>query len=198
MSKQHLKIFIMSLIIGAFIMLIGTTYAYYRVRIIENTNKTSIEVTSKVIEVTYIDGSAEFTGSKDGYIFPGETFKKYWTVENTGDDTAEFDIILKNITNTFTRQQDWTYQLGIINDTNGDNVINSLDNINFLTSEPIQFPNTNEKFIIYKNRTLAFSKKENYVLIIEYKNSEEDQSIDMNKELTATIDISASEVIINE
>ena len=32
MSKQQLKIFIMTLIIGAFLLLLGTTYAYFQVR----------------------------------------------------------------------------------------------------------------------------------------------------------------------
>lgn len=198
MSKRSLKTFIMTLIISATILLIGTTYAYFQVRIIENKEEKSIEVTSKVLEVTFIDGTAEFTGSKDGYIFPGEIFRKYWTVENTGDDTADFDIILRNITNTFARQQDWNYKLGIVSDTNSDGVVNSLDSITFLIETPQQFPPTSEKVIIYPNRSLAYQAKETYVLIVEYLNSEEDQSIDMNRELTATIDIASSETIITE
>jgi len=198
MSKQHLKIFIMTIIIGAFMMLLGTTYAYFQVRIIENKNEKSIEVTSKILEVTYSDGTAEFTGSKDGYIFPGEIFKKYWSVENTGDDIANFDIVLRNITNTFERNQDWTYKLGIVSDTNNDGLINSLDTVNYLTENPIQFPNSSEKVTNYQNRTLAYNAKETYILIVEYANSEEDQTIDMNKELTATIDIASSEVTITE
>lgn len=196
MSKQQLKIFIMTLIIGAFLLLIGTTYAYFQVRIIENTNEKSLEVTSKVLEVTYKDGTAEFSGSHDGYIFPGETFKKFWTVENTGDDTAEFDIVLKNVTNTFSRKQDWTYQLGLVTDTTNDGIINSDDHGTLLTTNPVQFPDTIEKFIIYKNKTIAYKETLNFVLIVNYANSEEDQSIDMNQELTATVDIASSEVIV--
>ena len=198
MNKNKLKIFIMTFIISTFLLFLGTTYAYFRTIIKENNNKTSIDVSTKVLEVKYTDGTAEFFGSSNGFVFPGDSFRKYWTVENTGEDTAEFDIILRNISNTFERKQDWTYQLGVISDLNSDGIVNTLEEITFLTQGPIQFPDTSEKVIIYPNRSLEFQETESYVLIIEYVNSEEDQSIDMNKNLTATIDIASSEAIITE
>ena len=42
MNKQQVKIIIMTMIIGAYIALIGTTYAYYQVIIIENTEEKSM------------------------------------------------------------------------------------------------------------------------------------------------------------
>lgn len=188
MKKQHLKIMIMTTIICAFFALIGTTYAYFQVRIIENQNKTSIDVTSKILEVTYKDGHAEFSGSDNGYIFPGQTVTKYFTVENTGDDIASFNIVLKNIENTFSRKQDWTYQLGTVSDTNLDGVINNLDQINYFDN-PKEFPGTNEKVTIMKNLSVAYNSSINFVLKVEYANSNEDQSTDMNRTLNATVDI---------
>jgi len=189
MNKQQVKIIIMTMIIGAYIALIGTTYAYYQVRIIENTEEKSIDVTSKTLEVTYVDGTAEFSGSRDGYIFPGETFKKYFSVENTGDDVAKFNIILRNITNTFTRTEDWTYRLGKVTDTNNDGIIDTEDSIAYIIDDPVIFPTTSDKVAILENINIAYQTKETYVLVVSYANSEEDQSVDMNKELTATIDI---------
>lgn len=194
MKKQHLKIIIMTLIIGAYIALIGTTYAYYQVKIIENKQEKSIEVASKILEVTYIDGKADFSGSSDGYIFPGETFTKIFTVENTGDAKASFNIVLRNVTNTFIRTEDWTYHLGTITDTNQDGVINTQDQIEYLTENPIVFPTTTEQKVIYENRSIPYQTSETYVIVIHYVNSEEDQSIDMNQELSATIDITSSEI----
>lgn len=189
MNRQQVKIIIMTMIIGAYIALIGTTYAYYQVKIIENTEEKSIDVTSKILEVTYVDGTAEFSGSHDGYIFPGETFKKYFSVENTGDDVAKFNIILRNITNTFTRTKDWTYRLGKVTDTNNDGIIDTKDSIAYIIDDPVIFPTTSDKVVILENINIAYQTKETYVLVVSYANSEEDQSVDMNKELTATIDI---------
>lgn len=196
MNKQQTKIFIMTIIIGAFVLLLGTTYAYFQVRIIENQEKESINVTSKILEVTYIDGTAEFSGSHDGYVFPGETFKKYFAVENTGEDLATFNIVLKNITNNFTRKQDWTYQLGVVTDTNGDGNINAYDQVNYITQTPTQFPDTSEIVTIYSNYNIPHQEKRHFVLVVNYANSDEDQSIDMNQTLIAKIDIT-SEIINN-
>lgn len=194
MSKQQLKIIIMTIIISVHFLLIGTTYAYFQVRIVENKNEESINVTSKKLEVTYIDGDAHFSGSHDGYVFPGETFTKYFSVKNTGDDSATFNIILRDITNNFTRKQDWTYKLGVVIDTNLDGLINSSDYISFLTETPIQFPDTNELVTIYSSYIVEKQNTANFVLIVEYANSEDNQSIDMNQTLTATIDIAAEEI----
>lgn len=68
MSRQRIKIMIMIPIICVTFALFGITYAYYQVKIIENQNTKTIKVTSKILEVTYIDGNAEFSGSiKDTY-----------------------------------------------------------------------------------------------------------------------------------
>lgn len=182
MSKQQLKIFIMTIIVGAFLALLGTTYAYYQVRIIENTEEKSISVQSKVLEVTYEDTDEQgvITGSINGYVFPGETITKKFTVRNTGDDIASYNIILRDITNTFSRTGDWTYTLKV-----GDTVLTD--------PEWITFPTTTDKVIIYLNRSLQVGASETYTLILSYANSEEDQSVDMNQELTATVDIEAAE-----
>lgn len=178
MNKQHMKTFIMTLIIMAFLALLGTTYAYYQAKIIENKNEKSVNVQSKIIEVTYEDTDelGNITGTINGYVFPGETITKKFTVRNTGDSVASYNIILRDVTNTFARIEDWTYTLKV-----GDEVLTN--------PEWITFPTTTTKSIIYTNRQLAVGDSETYTLIIAYANSTEDQSMDMDKQLIATVDI---------
>lgn len=174
MSKQHMKIFIMTIIVSVFFALIGTTYAYFQIRIIENENKESVNVKATYLAVKYIDGTASFSGVSNGYVFPGETFTKTFTVENTGTDTAYFNIILKDVINTFKRTEDWTYVLKI-----DDAII----------AGPTEFPASNT--IIYTENNLAVNSSKTYKLEITYAKIDDPtlQEEDRVSELAASIDI---------
>ena len=89
--------------------LLGLTYAYYRTRIIGNTNDKSVSVTSKKLEVTYQNESAVIEPTEK--IEPGYTASKTFEVKNTGSESVNYGIKLDNITNTFARDEDWTYTL---------------------------------------------------------------------------------------
>lgn len=66
MENKSKKTIIYSILIMLIITisLLGLTYAYYRTRIIGNPNNTSLSVSSKLLEVTYIDGSAYINSVK--------------------------------------------------------------------------------------------------------------------------------------
>ena len=91
------------------ILLLGLTYAYYKTKVIGNTNEKTISSVGKKLEITYTDGNGVIEPT--GKIEPGYTSTKTFSVKNTGDDTATYSIKLDNITNTFTRTEDWTYVL---------------------------------------------------------------------------------------
>lgn len=77
MSKQQVKIFVMTVIVCAFLALIGTSYAYYELTIVPNKNETSASVTSQYLSLKYVDGGdGVFSGDMNGYLFPGDTFTK--------------------------------------------------------------------------------------------------------------------------
>ena len=156
------------------LVLLGLTYAYYRTRIIgNNSTKPSVSVQSKNMEITYKDGTSSINfGDK---IVPGDSFTKTFSVENTGNATVyDYAIVFEELVNEFSRIEDLQYEL-----TCTSNKGNCSGNSGF-------FPQENE--VIVTNSILA-DDIQTYTLKVSYANSEEDQSVDMNKELTATIDI---------
>lgn len=179
MNKEQIKIFVMTVIVCAFLALIGTSYAYYEIAIVPNNAKESVTISSKYLELKYEDGNGVFSGTMDGYLFPGETFTKTFTVKNEGDGSVEFNIILRDITNTFTRVEDWTYTLKL-----GDNIL----------IENVVFPSTSSKEVIY-NKSIDAQTNEEYTLTVSYANVGSVQQIDWNNDtvIQATIDIEVSE-----
>lgn len=179
MSKQQVKIFVMTVIVCAFFALIGTSYAYYEVTMVQNKNEKSAEVVSKNLSLKYEDGDGRFSGTMDGYLFPGETFSKSFTVKNDGNASISFNIILRNIENTFTRTSDWTYTLKM-----GDTIL----------KENVTFPSTSLKEIIY-TKEIEAQTNEDYTLIISYANVGSEQQVDWNNDtiIKATVDIEVSE-----
>lgn len=175
MSKQTLKVFILTVLTLATLSLIGTTYAYFQAIIVENKEDESLNIKTEMLSIEYIDGTSEFSGLTEGYVFPGETFSKTFTVKNTGTASVKYNIILTDVVNTFTRTQDWTYVLMV-----GD-----------LPIARGEFP-TETKAIIYPERELTYQSSETYTLIISYANTNsEEQKIDWNPQtrISAKIDI---------
>ena len=159
-----------SVLVVITILLLGLTYAYYKTRINGNTKDKSISVTSKKLEITYADGNGVISPTEK--IEPGYTVTKTFTVENTGDQTLSYSIKLDNITNTFSRAEDWTYVL-----KKGDVEVSSG-----------KIP-TNETYIV---NAVSIDPKstDNYTLTITYANlTDVDQSVDMGKSLSLRVNI---------
>lgn len=171
MEKRSKK----SIIIGICVLLLititllGLTYAYYRTRVIGNTNDKSVSIKAKKLEVTYQNESAYIETTK---IKPGYTATKTFEVQNTGKGISNYSIILDNINTTFTRVNDWTYEL-----KEGDTIIGS-------GTIPISTT------YIKNDEELAVGETKKYTLTIKYIESDEDQSIDMGASLSLRINIS--------
>jgi len=170
-NKKSIIIGITTLVLVTLILL-GLSYAYYRTRIIGNQNDESISVQSKNMEVTYEDGTASL--STTGKIEPGFTASKTFYVENTGDQSVTYSIMLENINNTFERNQDWTWTLT----ENGTKI-----------EEGILAVGTHQ--VLSGSRSIAETTgtKNTYVLTITYENSEENQSEDMGETLSFKVNI---------
>ena len=167
-----------SVLVVITILLLGLTYAYYKTRINGNTKDKSIIVTSKKLEITYADGNGVISPTEK--IEPGYTVTKTFTVENTGDQTLSYSIKLDNITNTFTRTEDWTYVL-----KKGDVEVSS------------GVLPTNETYII---NTVSIDSKvtDSYSLTVTYANlTDVDQSLDMGKELSLRVNIDEAKITWN-
>ena len=169
MKKKHIIISGIALFLIT-ILLLGLTYAYYKTKVIGNTNEKTISSVGKKLEVTYTDGNGVIKPT--GKIEPGYTVTKTFSVKNTGDDTATYSIKLDNITNTFSRAEDWTYVLKEGNTELSTGIIPTYETT-LLDSIEIESGAT-----------------KSYSLVVTYANlSDVDQSIDMGATLSIRVNI---------
>ena len=156
--------------------LIGLTYGYYLTRIQGNTNNKSISISTANLELTYSDNSDVITGTN---IVPGTTLgTKTFTVTNNGDNNVDsYSVGLVNVINTFTRLDDIKYKVtcsSSVKDKKCNGVSEST------------FPNENSYII---ENQINKDEVQTYVIEVEYKEMNVDQSVDMGKTLEAKIDI---------
>ena len=151
------------------ITLLGLTYAYYKTKVIGNSNEKTISSVGKKLEIIYADenGVIEAAG-----IEPGYTVTKTFSVKNTGDDTATYSIKLDNIINTFTRTEDWTYVL-----KEGNTEINKGTIPTYETT-------------LLDSVEIESGVTKSYSLVVTYANlTDVDQSIDMGSTLSIRVNI---------
>ena len=171
-------IFLVLLILTVF------TYAYFLTKIKGNENDKSISVTMANLELIYSDGNGEISALN---IEPGETItSKEFIVTNNGNATVNnYAVYLENLVNTFERNEDITYTL-----TCKSNITNKSCSGK---SETI-FPNENGILTI---NSIDVKEIHTYSLTVMYKETNTDQSVDMNKTLSGKIQIYALEDIVD-
>lgn len=169
--KKSLKFIILIFLFFVIIILVGITYGFYEMVIIGNTNNHSANVNSKKLSVNYTDGTAKMNFKGD-YLFPGDTAEKTFTVQNTGDSSANYSIILDNVTNTFTRIQDLRYYLYINNTLVDEGAINN-----------------DEMQYLYYKENLAVNSSDSVKFVFKYAETDEVQNEDMNKNLSFRVNI---------
>ena len=170
-SKKNI-IFGIAALLFILLTLLGIAFAYYRTKVIENAEKKTVKLTSETLKIEYQNESAYIEASK---IEPGYSATKTFEVKNYSSESINYSIIFDNITNTFTRTQDWTYTLtkrGVSAPIASGKLIDG--NIQFLVEE-----------ISVSADTVDY-----YTLEINYANlSDVDQSEDMGKTLKLRINI---------
>ena len=173
-NKKKYIILTMSFLITVTVMLIGFTYAYYRTRVIGNqSEEPSVKVQSKKLEIVYSDDKATITADEIDF---GWSANKEFSVENTGDETINYNIIFDNMENDF-KLGGWFYQLEQVL-TDGNN--------------PISFENIardSEYQIIGYDISINPGEIQNYVIKFEYIDTEMDQSEDMGKSMSLRVNI---------
>ena len=161
----HFVIIILLFLVTIF----GVAYAYYTGQLQRTNGTASAEFSAKTLGVNFTDGpNINLTG-----VLPGATIIKTFTVSNTGDTTGIYNINLIDVTNDFDRPTDIVYTL--TSDNSGANVAQTV------------FPGTD--LTIGNNISIATGVTQHYTLTIQYLNADESQNIDMNKNITATIQI---------
>ena len=173
--KQKIIVSITGIILVSLI-LIGLTYAYFLTKISGNTNEKSISVTTADLKLVYNDGSDGVIGGE--LIEPSDTvYKKTFTVKNEGNTNIEYGVYLIDIINQFVRKEDIKYTLDCT--TDGTIICNKVTN-------ETTFPSGISQLV---TNTIEPNKTHTYTFTFTYKDTGTDQSIDMNKELSAKIQI---------
>ena len=166
---------IIGLIVLVLVLSIGGTYAWFSTRV-EGTGAKVTLVTDE-LKLIYTDTLA----ISDAAIQPGWSVTKTFTVENTTNEERYYKIVWKDLVNTFVNTDDLTIT---ITSTNGGGN---------LEKTPIQSSSTPGNYDIIPGVTIAGKTVQEYTVTFEYANTTEDQSADMGKTFSGSIEIQALE-----
>ena len=168
MQKKQTILVVASLLV----VVLSVTLAYFTAQIIgEGKN---ISVSSADLKIVFTDTDGNIEGSN---ITPGWSNSKTFTVKNDSNGTYKYDIILKDLVNTFKTYKYLEYKI-----TSTDGGYNMTD-YSYLPKS-----STKEDVALAYEVSIDKGKTHTYTIEIKYENYEVvDQSIDMGQSLSGTI-----------
>ena len=174
------------------LILVGLTYAYFLTKIKGNTNDKSISVTTANLLLEYADVNDELI--TDSAVEPGKSWTKTFVATNKGNKTITYGVALENVVNQFERKDDIVYTLdckqysktGFSIDKTNKTVTGSISGTCNGVSDETTFPSIGT--ILVEN-DIADDKAQVYTLLVTYKETNTDQSVDMNKTFSAKVNI---------
>ena len=169
MQKKQTILAVTSLLL---VVVLSVTLAYFTAQIIGEGKNISVSSADLKIVFTDTDGNIEGNG-----ITPGWSNSKTFTVKNESNGTYKYDIIIKDLVNTFKTYKYLQYKI-----TSTDGGYNMTD-YSYLPKS-----STKEDVALAYEVSIAKGKTHTYIVEIKYVNDESaDQSIDMGKSLSGTI-----------
>jgi len=168
MQKKQTILVVASLLV----VVLSVTLAYFTAQIIgEGKN---ISVSSADLKIVFTDTDGNIEGSN---ITPGWSNSKTFTVKNDSNGTYKYDIIIKDLVNTFKTYKYLEYKI-----TSTDGGYNMTDYAYLPKSS------TKEDVALVYEISIDKGKTHTYTIEIKYVNDEVvDQSIDMGQSLSGTI-----------
>ena len=168
MQKKQTILVVASLLV----VVLSVTLAYFTAQIIgEGKN---ISVSSADLKIVFTDTDGNIEGSN---ITPGWSNSKTFTVKNESNGTYKYDIIIKDLINTFKTYKYLEYKI-----TSTDGGYNMTD-YSYLPKS-----STKEDVALAYEVSIDKGKTHTYTIEIKYVNDEVvDQSIDMGQSLSGTI-----------
>ena len=168
MQKKQTILVVASLLV----VVLSVTLAYFTAQIIgEGKN---ISVTSADLKIVFTDTDGNIEGSN---ITPGWSNSKTFTVKNESNGTYKYDIIIKDLINTFKTYKYLEYKI-----TSTDGGYNMTD-YSYLPKS-----STKEDVALAYEISIDKGKTHTYTIEVKYVNDEYvDQSIDMGQSLSGTI-----------
>ena len=168
MQKKQTILVVASLLV----VVLSVTLAYFTAQIIGEGKNISVSSADLKIVFTDTDGNIEGNG-----ITPGWSNSKTFTVKNESNGTYKYDIIIKDLVNTFKTYKYLQYKI-----TSTDGGYNMTD-YSYLPKS-----STKEDVALAYEVSIDKGKTHTYTIEIKYANDESvDQSIDMGKSLSGTI-----------
>ena len=168
MQKKQTILVVASLLV----IVLSVTLAYFTAQIIGKGKDVLVKSADLKIVFTDTDGNIEGNG-----ITPGWSNTKTFTVKNESNGTYKYDIIIKDLVNTFKTYKYLQYKI-----TSTDGGYNMTD-YSYLPKS-----STKEDVALAYEVSIDKGKTHTYKIEIKYVNDEYvDQSIDMNKNLSGTI-----------
>ena len=168
MQKKQTILVVASLLV----VVLSVTLAYFTAQIIGEGKNISVTSTDLKIVFTDTDGNIEGNG-----ITPGWSNSKTFTVKNESNGTYKYDIIIKDLVNTFKTYKYLQYKI-----TSTDGGYNMTD-YSYLPKS-----STKEDVALAYEVSIDKGKTHTYTIEIKYANDESvDQSIDMGQSLSGTI-----------
>ena len=168
MQKKQTILVVASLLV----VVLSVTLAYFTAQIIgEGKN---ISVSSADLKIVFTDTDGNIEGND---ITPGWSNSKTFTVKNESNGTYKYDIIIKDLVNTFKTYKYLQYKI-----TSTDGGYNMTD-YSYLPKS-----STKEDVALAYEVSIDKGKTHTYTIEIKYENDEVvDQSIDMGQSLSGTI-----------
>ena len=168
MQKKQTILVVASLLV----VVLSVTLAYFTAQIIGEGKNISVSSADLKIVFTDTDGNIEGNG-----ITPGWSNSKSFTVKNDSNGTYKYDIIIKDLVNTFKTYKYLEYKI-----TSTDGGYNMTD-YSYLPKS-----STKEDVALAYEVSIDKGKTHTYTIEIKYVNDESvDQSIDMGQSLSGTI-----------
>ena len=168
MQKKQTILVVASLLV----IVLSVTLAYFTAQIIGKGKDVSVSSADLKIVFTDTDGNIEGNG-----ITPGWSNSKTFTVKNESNGTYKYDIIIKDLVNTFKTYKYLQYKI-----TSTDGGYNMTD-YSYLPKA-----STKEDVALAYEISIDKGKTHTYKVEIKYVNDEAvDQSIDMGQSLSGTI-----------
>ena len=168
MQKKQTILVVASLLV----VVLSVTLAYFTAQIIGEGKNISVTSTDLKIVFTDTDGNIEGNG-----ITPGWSNSKTFTVKNESNGTYKYDIIIKDLVNTFKTYKYLQYK-----------IISTDGGYNMTDYSYLPKSSTKEDVALAYEISIDKGKTHTYTIEIKYENDEVvDQSIDMGQSLSGTI-----------
>ncbi len=175
------------------LIIVGLTYAYFLTRINGNTNSKSISVKTANLALVYDDGNGIIEPTTK--ILPGTTIdSKTFTVKNEGNAVTDYVVVIENVSVVYAE----TLEVDGVTQTAGTaTTFESNDFVYTLTctSDGVACDGVSSASVfpinggILVGNDIEVGKTHSYTLTVTYKETGRNQSNDMNKTLTARVNI---------